>query len=459
MSLLDALLLDPQRIDVWISKRPNDDSEGSGTQQDPWNGNTKTQFDAVMRSKVTPNMCVHIGPGTFDTDGYYEGMGPSEGWQMKPGVRMMGAGMGVTILKRVKALGAGALGYAVGHDLQVTSPSVAPGLVDFAEISEMTIDAGFADMSNANTTAGAVRLMGHHARVSRVRILNWGNKNSGIPGFGIGLLTANTNSGSVASDVSGVTNCGIDSCIASLPAANSTSPTVALQVGARENPGTAEGVGAAPYIRNSFVDGGSNPPAGLVALGMSWCREGVVEGNIVLSCPYAGPNVGIPHANLRGARSLTVRSNQFRGVTEGIRRDHPVDSDPVQLLAVEQTVFEVTPASTAVVWVRFPTTAGELRGDVRLVGNTFRKADQSGLSSAVELLGLRNLLVRENVLEAVLAVSPLSYDAASGGVVFFENRTLAGALVRGRNQTSGRHVDELSTQADDALLMTFLTPA
>src|SRR6266540_4171632 len=39
MSLLDALLLDPCRINVWISYR-TDAVNGSGTQNDPYDGST-----------------------------------------------------------------------------------------------------------------------------------------------------------------------------------------------------------------------------------------------------------------------------------------------------------------------------------------------------------------------------------------------------------------------------------
>ncbi len=40
MALLDALLLDPARFDVWISYR-TDNQKGSGTASDPWNGSPR----------------------------------------------------------------------------------------------------------------------------------------------------------------------------------------------------------------------------------------------------------------------------------------------------------------------------------------------------------------------------------------------------------------------------------
>jgi hypothetical protein len=55
MSLLEALLLDPPRIDIWVAKPPAGTGAGSGTQTDPYDGSTVTQFDTVMRDLVGVN--------------------------------------------------------------------------------------------------------------------------------------------------------------------------------------------------------------------------------------------------------------------------------------------------------------------------------------------------------------------------------------------------------------------
>src|ERR1043166_9272052 len=47
MSLLDALLLEPYQINVWIAYR-TDGVAGSGTQNDPYDGSTATRFDAPV---------------------------------------------------------------------------------------------------------------------------------------------------------------------------------------------------------------------------------------------------------------------------------------------------------------------------------------------------------------------------------------------------------------------------
>ncbi len=48
MALLDALLLDPCRMDVCISATRSDGAAGSGTQSDPYDGSTRAKVDAVM---------------------------------------------------------------------------------------------------------------------------------------------------------------------------------------------------------------------------------------------------------------------------------------------------------------------------------------------------------------------------------------------------------------------------
>src|SRR5690349_22696687 len=97
--MLDALLLEPAPFDVWVAWR-TDGVKGSGTANDPYDGSTQAKFDAVMilfaaQSKVT----VHLGPGTFETNGYADGA--SGTWQARPGMKVIGSGMEVTTLKLV----------------------------------------------------------------------------------------------------------------------------------------------------------------------------------------------------------------------------------------------------------------------------------------------------------------------------------------------------------------------
>ena len=77
MSLLDALLLDPAPFNVWIALR-TDGLKGSGTASDPFDGSTATKLDFVLNNHCPANSHVHLGSGTFETNGYADGV--SGGW-------------------------------------------------------------------------------------------------------------------------------------------------------------------------------------------------------------------------------------------------------------------------------------------------------------------------------------------------------------------------------------------
>lgn len=103
MSLLDALLLDAHRINLWFAER-TDGNKGCGTQNDPYNSEA---FDEIMAGlPASPPVRVNLGPGDFSTAGYYDGM--SGGWQPHPGMKIVGSGIDVTTLKVTGAQDPGA---------------------------------------------------------------------------------------------------------------------------------------------------------------------------------------------------------------------------------------------------------------------------------------------------------------------------------------------------------------
>src|SRR6266540_6341101 len=128
MSLLDALLLYPYRINVWIAYR-TDGVAGSGTQNDPWDGSTATRLDTVLNSLLA-NTRVHFGPGTFQINGYQDGA--TSGW-LKSGMKIVGSGIDVTKLQMVGATTASKHYFAIGHPF---SSGGQPNLMDYFEISD-----------------------------------------------------------------------------------------------------------------------------------------------------------------------------------------------------------------------------------------------------------------------------------------------------------------------------------
>lgn len=172
MSLSDALLLDPYPFETWIAKRPE---KGTGTLNDPYGADNQVQFDQLMTELGTiagPRL-IHLGPGTFETAGYADGV--SGGWQIKALWRIVGSGKDVTTLKLVNANTANTQFYAIGHALTSGSPA-APNLVDFSEILDLTVDCALATQPGSSVACGAIRLMGNHVRIERVKAIQWGTK-------------------------------------------------------------------------------------------------------------------------------------------------------------------------------------------------------------------------------------------------------------------------------------------
>ena len=125
MSLLDALLLDPYRINFWLAIR-TDGVAGSGTQADPYNCKVDGTFDQWMNTILalsevqTQGARIHLGPGVFKTQGYADNV--TGGWQAKPRVKLIGSGIDVTTLYQI--FPASVSGYphffAIGHPLTST---------------------------------------------------------------------------------------------------------------------------------------------------------------------------------------------------------------------------------------------------------------------------------------------------------------------------------------------------
>jgi len=317
MSLLDAILLDPVRINTWFAVR-TDGNRGSGTQSDPYNSMVCDEVMASLSSK--PPVCIHLGPGGFNTAGYYEGT--SVGWQPHPGMKIVGSGIDVTTLKVTGAQdpGSGTRHYwAIGHDLGSGGSSL-----DFFEVSDLTIDCDLANQGSSAIAIGGVRVLGSFARVRRVKVVNWGTRSSNLTCLVLAMITADPD---VSTDET--KGMSIEECILIDPyeglAPLPTNPGMVnvLHVGLKADPAANfEGEGIAPVIRNCYVDCGKfatlNPAKNpldfdIRALVMGACQGGVVEGNEIHHV-----RIGGPYAEKSTIASIIVRDNSYHNVRTGI---------------------------------------------------------------------------------------------------------------------------------------------
>lgn len=298
MGLIEALLLDPYRMDVWVANR-TDGVSGTGTQNDPFDGSSQVKFDAVMNA-IGSFTCVHLGPGTFQTKGYNDATGGA--WQPRAGTKIVGSGVDVTVLQLATSSTNNTNYYAIGHAL---SSGGQPNSLDLFEVSDLTIDCNFSAFAATSVACGAVRVLGNHARIRRLKLINWGSNNA-RPCFVASAITA--------TDLTWVEDCGIEDCIAVYPASGggNTGPVTVFHAGAIESPQSVpQNYGVAPYIRNCFVDA-SPSTLEIRALSMAWCKAGIIEGNQVHNLTY-----GV-FQQPTSTQDLVIRNNWFKNVSKGV---------------------------------------------------------------------------------------------------------------------------------------------
>ncbi len=89
--------------ELWIAAR-TDGKPGLGTPGDPLDGGTQAKFDALLHGlwkANARNVTLHLGPGTFETFGSNGCMAgdPAPGWRVDEGWKIIGAGMGNTLVR------------------------------------------------------------------------------------------------------------------------------------------------------------------------------------------------------------------------------------------------------------------------------------------------------------------------------------------------------------------------
>ena len=299
---------------------------------------TGTRFDEVMAgiaaSTALSAMLILLGPNPFGnsylTAGYTEG--GSNPWQIKARMKLAGSGREVTVIKRINAA---AGGYVLGHDLTTA--------VDHFELSDLTLDCNLTGAAPTGATTGAVRAMGDHVRLSRVRAKAWGCAASNGTCQVFALILANPPA------VPMVSNCGMEGCIADAPAKLTGTPANAgtvtmFHAGASSVPtgAQAEGYALSPYIRNCFGQWDVTITGTQArGLSMNWCRGGVVEGNHIYDADYGGPYPGSGTT-----LDLIVRNNFFKNVKHGMNWPQGgfVPSSPISITTIAKDTVDNTMA-------------------------------------------------------------------------------------------------------------------
>ena len=216
-------------------------------------------FDKILRN-IPPSTRVQLGPGVFQTRGF--ATNDARGWQPKTGQKIVGEGIDVTILQLVGAENADQHYHVVGMPITPVGLAVIAPLKHF-EISDLTIDcnldnqSGRPDPGYANVACGAVRVLGNHTRISRVKAINWGTKSLKQGCFVLSIIQASGQpSGGDGNPIVTATDFNeIIDCVAIQPSKNNARETTVLHIGGVKNiTNHAQGFGTAACIRQNFVD-------------------------------------------------------------------------------------------------------------------------------------------------------------------------------------------------------------
>lgn len=206
---------------------------------------------------------IHLGPGVFKTQGYI--VGALSGWP-KPGMRITGSGVDATTLQVANPEASDTMLFALGHPLNLGTQ---PNLLDYFELSDLTIDCNLANGTGANVSCGGVRVMGNHLRLHRVKVINWGTKTTAKPCLALAVVAADP---SVL--VPSTIDPGIVDCIVVQPSAANVGPATAIHIGRKDDAvAVVEGFAQGAFIRHCFVDcGWPTATAESRGLSMEWCR-------------------------------------------------------------------------------------------------------------------------------------------------------------------------------------------
>ena len=142
--------------EFYLSARA-DGKDGAGTAVDPFNAGSQQQFDTLFAG-FGPNTVIHLGPGTYHTQGKAR-------FSVQAGWKIRGAGYEVTRIVQDRT---GKIGC-----------TVFAGRADGVEIEDLSVDCGFQNQQLVNgkikANASAIGIGGSHIAVRRCLFKNYGS--------------------------------------------------------------------------------------------------------------------------------------------------------------------------------------------------------------------------------------------------------------------------------------------
>lgn len=265
------------------------------------------RFDTVMAVTLAgkTNFRVNLGPGVFETRGYYAGA-PSSYWKIKPGMRIQGAGIDVTTIKLVSAHVLGQAYLAIGMQL-----SDAP--ITGFEASDFTVDANIDNQPRlpsggiapyfAPVSCAALFAVGSHTRIRRIRAINFGTQTP-LPGLECFVISV---AGAQVAQSQKPIDCVVEDCIVEKPGTNNFRETTCIATIGGPNATGVRAYHTASVVRNCIVncDFQYQSPRGTVPskkLGISTLTSELVLGSYygVLTTQNDVAGQPVPHNRVVG---------------------------------------------------------------------------------------------------------------------------------------------------------------
>lgn len=352
----------PAVQDVWIMQQQPanyNSTQPQGSQQNPYiipPGANEAAFDKLMNSLAKsyvqyeaipgPNqtnlppmntnavMCLHLGPGIYQTHGDNGGRGGVYSWGPTQGGRIKGAGKNYTTLQLVGG-NTNPIARVIGN-----FNGTGMGLYNNLEISDLTVDANMHEGGNTNSAwvRTGVTLAGNNVQLRRLRVMGFGSRVAGLePGGMTGFTTSPGN----------LYNLHIEDCEVTAP-----------QTGNKYNPlmigyeGGGQDTNGNPYyiynivVRNNYVNGlmydrtnAINPytsqftDRGTHGVCLGACTNALIENNLIVH------TISGYYNDTFNLSEITVRNNHFRDVIAGLNFNTGVSDN----LTFEGNLVELDP--------------------------------------------------------------------------------------------------------------------
>ena len=391
--------------EVWIGVR-GDGVAGTGTQSDPHDGSTQPKFDALMAA-IPPNNAIHLGPGTFIT----QGIVPKSGWTL--------------YLTDKTTLRLEVLASIPGQKWSIL------GAGSRTPVSNIRIEGGLWDCNLQNQkipmAAQAVSFISGEGNITikKIKVINWGSTLERAECFVVGVF----NVGSTKSVAKNVVLDGIEVTQPAPLPHRGTSSLIGAHGQDPVNPKTlSSGWIQKVEIKNCYVHDFDLPlMTASIQMG-SWCHGVHIHHNRIENLGPKSDTLFGCYLDTGASDNVLVEKNLFSGVVHGVwaslSTPHPVKN---WIIRNNRILINRNYSSGGI----------ELRGEnttirnVLIENNTIASATGKSLTAyGIALEKVSGGVLRHNVIDDINGSAHIVFEKAVTAVQLRDNRKRNGLYLR-----------------------------